>query len=451
MKKWKATVLLTIVLVITAILTVMSFAHFPVGTKDFNGFLGAIETEYDLSGGTAYTLTLDKDNLKDVENVDEVIDTLKYRLNLLGYENYSVKALKDVDDAVKDYDIRIELRGKLSDSNKVDKTALDSDIAVAAAFGELKFFGGTEKSPTEEILTKGDAVADASYGGAQSSGNTTYYIINIKFSDYGFNEIKKLMAGGTYYLRIDVGETSLTGTEGISIAASSFTKDYQLTTTSGESMARQFALQIKSGGLAYKYNVGDGVDVSSPLGANVAVKSVIAIAILVVAVIVAMFILDKKYGLIPCLSMILFIDLYLFLLIAIPGIRVAFGGVIGFALAVLLAADGFIITSKRIKEEFARGKTVKSALKAGFTRALAPVLGESAISIAGALILFALTHGAVKNFALLFAVGAAVSAITTLLFARMFTSLILPLADYKESFFGLKRTEDAPVSESEGE
>ena len=149
--------------------------------------------------------------------------------------------------------------------------------------------------------------------------------------------------------------------------------------------------------------------------------------------------------------MILFIDLYLFLLIAIPGIRVAFGGVIGFALAVLLAADGFIITSKRIKEEFARGKTVKSALKAGFTRALAPVLGESAISIAGALILFALTHGAVKNFALLFAVGAAVSAITTLLFARMFTSLILPLADYKESFFGLKRAEDAPVSESEGE
>lgn len=452
MKKWKATVLLTIVLVITAILTVMSFAHFPVGTKDFNGFLGAIETEYDLSGGTAYTLTLDKDNLKDVENVDEVIDTLKYRLNLLGYENYSVKALKDVDDAVKDYDIRIELRGKLSDSNKVDKTALDSDIAVAAAFGELKFFGGTEKSPTDEILQDGKVVSNSSYVGAYSdSDGSTKYQVGIEFSDYGYTELSKLLKdNSTYYLEIKLGETVLFSGAN-PIAANYFNNKTLYITSQTETSARQFALQIKSGGLAYKYNVGDGVDVSSPLGANVAVKSVIAIAILVVAVIVAMFILDKKYGLIPCLSMILFIDLYLFLLIAIPGIRVAFGGVIGFALAVLLAADGFIITSKRIKEEFARGKTVKSALKAGFTRALAPVLGESAISIAGALILFALTHGAVKNFALLFAVGAAVSAITTLLFARMFTSLILPLADYKESFFGLKRTEDAPVSESEGE
>ena len=84
-------------------------------------------------------------------------------------------------------------------------------------------------------------------------------------------------------------------------------------------------------------------------------------------------------------------------------------------------------------------------------RALKPILGESAISIVGALILLALTGGALKNFALIFAIGAVVSAITTLLFARMFTSLILPLADYKESFFGLKRVEDANSTESRGE
>lgn len=451
MKKWKATVLITIVLVITAILTVMSFARFPIGTKDFNGFLGAIDTDYDLGGGTAYTLTLDKDNLQDVENVDEVIDTLKFRLNLLGYENYSVKALKDVDDAVKDYDIRLELRGKLNEYGEIDKSALAQDIAVVAAYGELKFFGGDAQSPTQEILTGGSAIADASYGGTTSDGSTTYYIINIRFSDYGYNEIKRLMGTGTYYLRIDVGETSLTGTEGLSIAASTFTKDYSLTTTAGESMARRFALQIKSGGLAYKYNVGDGVDVYSPLGANADVKCVIAIAALIVAVIVAMFVMDKKYGLVSCLSMMLFTDCYLFLLIAIPGIRVSLGGVIGFALAILLAADGFIITSKRIKEEFARGKTVKSAVKTGFTRAIAPILGESAISVASALILFAICGGAVKNFALLFAIGSVVSVITTLLFARLFTSLILPLVDYKESFFGLKRVEGAEISESEGE
>lgn len=453
MKKWKATVLLTVVLVITAILTVISFVRFPVGTNDFNGFLGAIQTDYDLSGGTAYTLTLDKDNLKDVENVDEVINTLKYRLNLLGYENYSVKAVKDVDEAVKDYDIRIEARGSVNEYGKVDTDTLASDIRVAAAYGELKFFGGSEKNPTEEILTKGVAIADASYGGITTISSKTVYIINITFTDYGYNGIQELLNenNGSCFLRVDVGDNSITGIEGMSISASSFAKNYPLTTEAGESMARQFALQIKTGGLAYKYNVGDGVEVSSPLGKNTDVRCVIAIAALIAMVIVAMFVIDKKYGLISCLSMILFTDLYLFLLIAIPGIKVAFGGVIGFALAVLLAADGFIITSKRIKEEFARGKTVKSAVRTGFMRALMPVAGESAIAMAGALILLALTGGAIKNFAIVFAIGVAVSAITTLLFARMFTSLILPLVDYKESFFGLNRIENANGAENEGE
>ena len=453
MKKWKATVLLTIVLVVTAILTAAAFVRFPIGTKDFNGFLGAIQTDYDLSGGTAYTLTLDKENTEDVEDVNEVVGTFKYRLELLGYENYSVKAIKDVDEAVKDHDIRIETRGKTDGSGSVDKTTLNQDIAVVAAYGELTFYGGTEKSPTEKILTDDKAVSDASYGGTGTDGTTTYYIININFSDYGYTELKKLIGDGTYYLRIDVGEKSLTGTEGLAIAASSFSKNYTLTTTAGESMARQFALQIKSGGLAYKYNVSDGVDISSPLGENLELKSVIAISALVVVAVAVMFVLDKKYGLVSCLSTILFIDLYLAMLIAIPNVRVSFGGVIGFALATVLMFDAFFITSKRIKEELGRGKTVKSAVKSGYTRALAPIAGTSGIALALALILLAFASGAVKNFALIFAIGTVLTAIVGMLVSRMFTNLILPIAGYEESFFGVKKTDgdETEVAEEKGE
>ncbi|MEG9429447.1 MAG: hypothetical protein VZQ61_00745 [Christensenellaceae bacterium] len=450
MKKWKATVLLAIVLVITAILTVVSFARFPVGTKDFNGFLGAIETEYDLSGGTAYTLTLDKDNVEDVKDVKEVIDTLKNRLNLLGYENYSVKAIKDVDEAVEDYDIRIETRGKVNKYGEIDKSALAQDIAVVAAYGELKFFGGTTESPTEEILKDGKVVADASYGGTQPYGATTYYLINITFTDYGYNGIKELMGSGNYYLSIYLGDEPLTGTKDLSISASTFTKTYSLTTTAGESSARQFALQMKSGGLAYKYNVSGGEDVSSPLGENIGTKSIIALGVLILAVIAAMFVFDKKYGVVSCLSMILFTNLYLAMLVAIPNIKVSFGGIIGVALAIMLVADGLFITSKRIKEEFARGKTVKSSVRTGYKRSILPILGSTGVAAVLALILLAFTGGAVKNFAIIFVIGAALSLITTLLIARMFTSLILPLAEYKESFFGVKIAVNAADGTAEG-
>lgn len=443
MKKSKAIVLLTIALVITAILTFLSFARFPVGTKNFNGFLGAIQTDYDLSGGTAYTLTLSRDNVKDVDDVDEVIDTLKYRLDLLGYENYSVKAIKDVDAAVKDYDIRIEARGSVSRFGEVDTDTLASDIKVAAAYGELIFRGGTSENPTEIILDDENetVISDASYGGMVSYNSTTYYIINIKFTDYGYNELKKLMGGGTYYLRIDVGENPITDTAGLEISSSTFSKDYQLTTPAGEAMARQFALQIKSGGLAYKYDVSDGENISSPLGKNLEVKSIIAISVLLVAVIAAMFVIDKKYGVVSCLSAILFTDIYLFLMIAIPGIRISIGGVIGFALSTVLLADGFMIISKRIKEEFARGKTVRSAVKTGFKRSLLPIAGTAGITAAAAFILFLLSSGVLKNFALVFAVGTLLAAAINLLISRMFATLILTIVKYNQSFLGLKRAD----------
>lgn len=441
MKKSKAIVLLTIALVITAILTFLTFARFPVGTKNFNGFLGAIQTDYDLSGGTAYTLTLSDDNINDVDDVDEVINTLKYRLNLLGYENYSVKAIKDVDAAVEDYDIRIEARGSVSRFGEVDTDTLASDIKVAAAYGELTFYGGTSQNPTEQILDDGTPVADAYYMGVSNNGDSTTYNVNIKFSNYGYDALMELLnANSTYYVQINLGDTVLL--PGTSALSSSYINDKSLIITTGsEASARQAALQIKTGGLAYKYDVSDGEDVSSPLGRNLEIKSIITISLLLVAIIAAMFVIDKKYGVVSCLSTIVFTDIYLFLMIAIPGIKISIGGVIGFALSTVLLADGFMIISKRIKEEFARGKTVKSAVKTGFKRALLPIAGTAGITAVSAFILFALTGGALKNFALVFAVGVVLAAAINLLVSRMFANLILAIVKYDQSFLGLKRTD----------
>ena len=451
MKKIKATVLLTVVLVITAILTAMAFARFPVGTKDFNGFLGAIRTDYDISGGTAYTLTLADDNVKDVKDVNEVINVLKYRLNLLGYQSYSVKAIKEVDDAVRDYDIRIELRGSVNRYGEIDSAALASDVSVVSAYGELVFYGGTEQNPTEKILTDGVPVADAAYGGTVSDGNDTYYVINITFSDYGYNELKSLIGTGSYYLRIDVGDNTITGEAGLQISASTFSKVYTLTTTAGEATARRFALQMKTGGLAYKYDVSAGEEVSSPLGANVGTKCFIAIAALFAAIIVYAFVADKKYGLVTFFSAVLFGDLYLFFLIAVPGVTLSLGGVIGFAAATLLFADGLNAVNKRIKEEFGRGKTVKSAVKAGYNGSLARVLGSAGICVVCSLILLAFTSGIVANFAMVFAIGAALAAATVTLIARMFGNLLLPIAEYKPEFIGLVRNDTALAADEKGE
>ena len=103
MKKGKSITLLSIICLVMAFLVAMTFVRFSVGVKEYNGVIGAIEQDYDIAGGTAYTLTLAKDNIEEIDDIDEVLKTLRKRMNALGYQTYSVTAAKSTDEAVKDY------------------------------------------------------------------------------------------------------------------------------------------------------------------------------------------------------------------------------------------------------------------------------------------------------------------------------------------------------------
>lgn len=443
MKKGKSITLLTIVCVLMALLIAMTFATFSVGVKNYNGVIGAIELDYDLKGGTAYTLTLAKDNVEEVEDIDEVIKTLEKRMNALGYQTYSVTAVKSTDEAVKDYDIRIEAKASTNKYGEPDTTALTQDINVAAAYGELKFYGGSSSNPTDEILTDGAVIKNAKYAGIDAGSGSAYYRIEINFTDYATKEIKSKMSEGTFYLKVTLGETTLMNSELSSNSFSGSTLSMWLDGSQGatESDARRNALQISSGGLAYKYDVSDGVDVSAPYGENAALISAVAIYAVAILIVVAFFVLGKGYGFISGLTLILFLLIEALMLIAVPGVKLSLGGVFGIILSTILTADGLMIIYRRITEEFKNGKMTKTAVKNGFRRSTFPILGACVAAAAVALCLFLLTTGTVKGFAITFGIGAVVSYISTMLFARMFASLILPITGYGEKFLNLKREE----------
>ena len=150
--KGKSITLLSILSFVLAFLIVMTFISFPVGIHNYNGVLGAMDLDYDLAGGTAYTLTIADDNLEEVENVDEVVNVLRYRMSELGYQVFSVKALKSTETGVEDYEIRIEAK---------TTTSIEQDISVATAYGKVVIYGGTSENPTTEILTENKAIAEA--------------------------------------------------------------------------------------------------------------------------------------------------------------------------------------------------------------------------------------------------------------------------------------------------
>lgn len=251
------------------------------------------------------------------------------------------------------------------------------------------------------------------------------------------------MSEGTFYLKVTLGDTTLMNSELSSSSFSGSTLSMWLDGSQGatEADARRNALQISSGGLAYKYDVSDGVAVSAPYGENAALISAVAIYAVAILIVVAFFVLGKGYGFISGLTLILFLLIEALMLIAVPGVKLSLGGVFGIILSTILTADGLMIIYRRITEEFKNGKMTKTAVKNGFRRSTFPILGACVAAAAVALCLFLLTTGTVKGFAITFGIGAVVSYISTMLFARMFASLILPITGYGEKFLNLKREE----------
>ncbi len=436
MKKSKAITWLSIVSFVLLVMLFVTFVRFPVGIYNFNSVLGAIKTDYDISGGKTYTLTLAEDNNEEVENINSVISTLENRLEVLGYSSYSVTAFKLVDEGVEDYDIRISV--KSTDS-------IESDIKTIASYGTIKFYGDATEDPTTEIMTDGTTIADSQYIGEQANEDgSTSYVVSLVFTDYAYDAlttaIKSATSGensGSFYLKITLGEETILSSQ---FSESSMTNKTVYVNTTSEAAAKQMALTLRTGGLAYKYEVSESETITPLFGENTELKLIIAFAVLYLALFIGFAVAFKGYGLISILTMLSFIVMQLGLMIAVPGIILSATGVIALLISTILMVDGLILTIKRVKEEYAIGKTVKAAVKVGFKRALIPNVNIVVISVVTSLLAFALTGGLLQGFGVL-AIGCGVAFVSVVLIFRMFTSLILPLVDKKETFLNLKREE----------
>jgi preprotein translocase subunit SecD len=201
-------------------------------------------------------------------------------------------------------------------------------------------------------------------------------------------------------------------------------------------------LQVASGGLKYEYEIVSAEKITSPYGANIATNSAIVIGGLFVILLAMLIVLYKGFGIISALSILAFMLGEVWMLIAVPGVVLSLGGVIGIALALILAVYSIAITASRVKQEYVYSdKTVKAAINKGFKQSLVPVISLNVVVGVVALAFFIFATGALRGFAVTLGIGAVLSAISALVFARMFTALVLPLVKDKEKFLNVKKVE----------
>ena len=104
--------------------------------------------------------------------------------------------------------------------------------------------------------------------------------------------------------------------------------------------------------------------------------------------------------------------LYLFeITLTLPGIA-------GIILSIGMAVDANVIIFARIREEIASGKSVITAMKNGFHKAMSAILDGNITTLIAAIVLMGLGSGTVKGFAYTLMIGIILSMFTALVVTR---------------------------------
>jgi len=107
-----------------------------------------------------------------------------------------------------------------------------------------------------------------------------------------------------------------------------------------------------------------------------------------------------------------------FALIKLIPITLTLPGIAGLILTIGVAADSNIVIFERIKEEVRAGRSMSSAIAAGYRRGIGTIVDANVVTLLTAFILFVLATAGVKGFAFTLGVGTIVSLLTAVVFTQ---------------------------------
>ncbi len=134
-------------------------------------------------------------------------------------------------------------------------------------------------------------------------------------------------------------------------------------------------------------------------------------------VIVTMLVVYHLSGVNAVVALLLNIVL-VFGALAIFGATLTLPGIAGIVLTIGMAVDANVLIFERIREELRSGRTVKSAIAAGFAKALSSILDANVTTLIAAMFLFMFGTGPIRGFAVTLSVGILASVFTAVFISR---------------------------------
>jgi SecD/SecF fusion protein len=158
--------------------------------------------------------------------------------------------------------------------------------------------------------------------------------------------------------------------------------------------------------------------ISPSLGKTVRTKGITAILVSAVVVVGFMAVYYLKAGLIAVMCLTLNLLLIMGTMVFVQG-TFTLPGLAGLVLTIGMAVDANVLIFERIREEIAKGASVRMAIHNGFGKAFSAIIDSNLTTLIVAVILFMIGTDQVKGFAVTLFIGIVMSMFSALYFGRL--------------------------------
>lgn len=449
MKKSKAIIILLVLVLLLGGLGYTAAVGFG---SEHSGSASDIKLGLDLAGGVSITYKVVGDEKPDSEDMADTIYKLQKRV-----ENYSTESVvyQEGDDrinieipGVSDANAILEELGKPGSLYFISETDSDGNYNYQATLDANGGLTYVMLKSIDTIIADGSAVLtgtdvkDAQAGSITNSMGNSEVIVDLsmteegtkKFADATTKAYQKGESLGIYYDGNIISAPTVQAalTDGKAQISGNFTFE----------SAEQLASTIRIGGLKLELEELHSKVVGAQLGEEAIATSIKAGAIGFAVIVLFMIAVYYISGLAASLALGLYVELVIILLNGFD-ITLTLPGIAGIILSIGMAVDANVIIFARIREELAKGKTVKSAIDTGFKKAQSAILDGNVTTLIAAAVLWVMGSGTVKGFAATLALGIVLSMFTAMVVTRLIMKAFFALGLQNARLYGVAKERKA--------
>jgi preprotein translocase subunit SecD len=205
----------------------------------------------------------------------------------------------------------------------------------------------------------------------------------------------------------------------------------QITGSFTQLEAQDLANVLKYGALPLAFDRGEVQQISPTLGADQLSAGLLAGALGLGLVFLYSLLYYRGLGLVTVGSLTVAASLVYLLFLLLGkwiGFTLTLAGIAGAIVAIGVTADSFIIYFERIRDEVREGRSLRTAVETGWTRARRTILVADFVSIIAAVILYFFAVGGVRGFAFTLGLTTLIDLVVVFVFTKPLVSILSHLS-----------------------